>query len=173
MACAWHAGHSDPDGARQWDRAGLHASVSATPVEGCAGAAVTVLQSLIIRVPIVSLPVYTMCSWHVLLSDQACARATDVAALKAICLDSVMPLQISVGRLGVITELDFKIIPQQLLTRTLDNLTFSEYQSWLTSIQNTYKAALRSGDPSQISAALKPLDRTQVGTRPCCNLQVL
>ena len=74
-----------------------------------------------------------------------------------------LPLQISVGRLGVITELDFEIIPQQLLTRTLDNLTFSEYQSWLTSIQNTYKAALQSGDPSQISAALKPLDRTQVG----------
>ncbi|CAK0783638.1 hypothetical protein CVIRNUC_006837 [Coccomyxa viridis] len=70
--------------------------------------------------------------------------------------------QISVGRLGVITELDFEIIPQQLLTRTLDNLTFSEYQSWLTSIQNTYKAALQSGDPSQISAALKPLDRTQL-----------
>ena len=74
-----------------------------------------------------------------------------------------MPPQISVGRLGVITELDFEIIPQQLLTRTLDNLTFSEYQSWITSIQNTYKAALQSGDPGQISSALKPLDRTQVG----------
>ena len=44
MACDWHAGHQDPDGARKWDCAGLHASVSPTPLEGCAGATVTVCQ---------------------------------------------------------------------------------------------------------------------------------
>lgn len=71
-------------------------------------------------------------------------------------------MQISVGRLGVITEVDFAIIPQQLLTRTLTNMTFSDFQQWMAKNQDSYKAALQSGSPASISAALQPLDRTQV-----------
>ena len=71
-------------------------------------------------------------------------------------------MQISVGRLGVITEVDFEIMPQQLLTRTLTNITFADFQTWLSNIQNTYTAALQTNNPANISAALKPLDRTQV-----------
>ena len=118
---------------------------------------------LTIVMPVTSGPVYKVCSQHIF-TRIVSLGLTDNATWDVMRQDTIgMPLQISVGRLGVITELDFDIIPQQLLTRTLDNLTFSEYQSWITSIQNTYKAALQSGDPGRISAALKPLDRTQVG----------
>ena len=53
-------------------------------------------------------------------------------------------------------------MPQQLLTRTLTNITFAEFQTWLSNIQDTYTAALQTNSPANISAALKPLDRTQV-----------
>ena len=53
-------------------------------------------------------------------------------------------------------------MPQQLLTRTLTNITFAEFQTWLSNIQDTYTAALQTNNPANISAALKVLDRTQV-----------
>ncbi len=75
-------------------------------------------------------------------------------------------LQISVGRLGVITEVDFSIIPQQLLTRAVTNITFGDFQRWTATAQDSYKAALQSNSEVAISAALQPLDRTQVCSRP-------
>ena len=77
-----------------------------------------------------------------------------------------MHLQISVGRLGVVTEVDFSIIPQQLLTRTVTNITFADFHRWAAIIQDNYKTAVVSGSQSAISAALQPLDRTQVRPDP-------
>lgn len=77
-----------------------------------------------------------------------------------------MHAQISVGRLGVITEVDFSIIPQQLLTRTVTNITFADFSKWAATAQDSYKAALQSGSEDAISAALQPLDRTQVRAAP-------
>lgn len=70
--------------------------------------------------------------------------------------------QISVGRLGVITEVEFSIIPQQLLTRGVTNITFVDFQKWAATAQDNYKAALQNDDEEAISTALQPLDRTQV-----------
>ena len=79
---------------------------------------------------------------------------------------SILHLQISVGRLGVIIEVDFSIIPQQLLTRSVTNITFTDFQKWTATAQDSYKAALQSNSEVAISAALQPLDRTQVCSRP-------
>jgi len=75
-----------------------------------------------------------------------------------------------VGRLGVITELHFSIIPQQLLTRMVSNITFSDFQKWISTAQDSYKAALQSGNQASISEALKPLDRTQVCSGRFCTV---
>ena len=74
--------------------------------------------------------------------------------------------QISVGRLGVITEVEFRIIPQQLLTRGVTNITFTDFQKWAATAQDSYKTAVQSSDENAISTALQPLDRTQVCFKP-------
>ena len=74
--------------------------------------------------------------------------------------------QISVGRLGVITEVEFRVIPQQLLTRGVTNITFTDFQKWAATAQDSYKAALQSNDKDAIRTALQPLDRTQVRHEP-------
>ena len=74
--------------------------------------------------------------------------------------------QISVGRLGVITEVEFNIIPQQLLTRGVTNITFADFQKWAATAPASYKAAVQSGDETAISTALQPLDRPPVCFAP-------
>ena len=83
-----------------------------------------------------------------------------------------MHAQISVGRLGVITEVDFSIIPQQLLTRSVTNITFADFAKLAATAQDSYKAALQSDSEDAISAALQPLDRTQVDAAPERQLQM-
>lgn len=70
--------------------------------------------------------------------------------------------QISVGRLGIITELDFIITPQALITRTQQQLSWAQFVAWIGFTQDAYRAALASGSQAAISAALAPLDMAQV-----------
>lgn len=70
-------------------------------------------------------------------------------------------MQLAVGRLGIVTEIDFKIIPQRLLTRSVVNQTFGEFINWTVDIQDRYKLALASGSEAAISEALSPVDMTQ------------
>jgi hypothetical protein len=65
--------------------------------------------------------------------------------------------------LGVITELDFLILRQRMLTRTVTPQTFWGFVNWTVGIQEGYKQALQTGDQTAISAALSPIDMTQVG----------
>lgn len=80
-----------------------------------------------------------------------------------------MLLQVSVGRLGIITKVKLPIVPQQAVKRTLDVTSIDGFVSELQSIQDNYKAALSTNSESAITAALKPLDEVQVGAMSCYN----
>ncbi|KAK9838533.1 hypothetical protein WJX81_005953 [Elliptochloris bilobata] len=72
-------------------------------------------------------------------------------------------LQVSVGRLGVITELDFEIVPQQMLTRTVVSQTIDEAVHSITAVSAAYAAALAANaSASEIQAIIAPLDMTQL-----------
>ena len=71
-------------------------------------------------------------------------------------------LQISVGRLGIITELDFVMDPQALVTRTQQQLSWAQFVAWIAFTEDAYKVGLASGSQAAISAALAPLDMAQV-----------
>ena len=84
--------------------------------------------------------------------------------------------QISVGRLGIITELDFVITPQQYLTRTETTISWQQFVNWTMALQEGYKAAIASGSQAAIEAALEPADMVQVQIRgasltPCIRMQ--
>lgn len=54
----------------------------------------------------------------------------------------------SVGRLGLITELDFMIVPQAVVRRDHLDVTFDEFVAQMKIIQDTYNLAKRGGlDP--------------------------
>ena len=66
------------------------------------------------------------------------------------------------GRLGVITELDFEIVPQQMLARTAVSLTIDEAVDGIAAVSSAYAAALAANaSASEIQAVLAPLDMTQ------------
>ncbi len=71
-------------------------------------------------------------------------------------------VQLAVGRLGIVTEIDFKIVPQRLLTRTVMTQTFDEFVSWTMKAQERFKAAVASGSQTAISDSLRAVDQTQV-----------
>lgn len=72
------------------------------------------------------------------------------------------------GRLGIITELDFEIVPQQMLMRTAVSLTIDEAVDSIAAVSSAYAAALAgNASASQIQSVLAPLDMMQA-----CNLQV-
>ena len=74
----------------------------------------------------------------------------------------VRALQVSVGRLGVITELDFEIVPQQMLVRTAVSLTIDEAVDGIAAVSSAYAAVLAANaSASQIQSILAPLDMTQ------------
>jgi len=69
-------------------------------------------------------------------------------------------LGVSVGRLGVITEVTLRIVPDEDVTRTSQKLTYNEYIEQLFEAQEAYKSALQSNDPEEITAALSMLDES-------------
>jgi len=69
-------------------------------------------------------------------------------------------LGVSVGRLGVITEVTLRIVPAEDVTRTSHKITLHEYVEELFEAQEAYKSALQSNDPEAITAALSMLDET-------------
>ena len=71
-------------------------------------------------------------------------------------------VQASAGRLGIITQLKFPIVPQMAVQRSLTIMQMSDFTAELMSVQEAYKAALLTGSQDAIAAALKPLDDVQV-----------
>ena len=71
-------------------------------------------------------------------------------------------LRTNVGRLGIISQLTMKIIPQRSLRRTTEELEWDDYVSRLKAIQEDYKRAVAQGRPVAAARALQPLEDTQV-----------
>lgn len=71
-------------------------------------------------------------------------------------------LRVNVGRLGVITQVKMRIIPQQAIRRTLENLDFDAFVDRLQGIQDAYNAAVAADDPTRVQKALEPLQDTQL-----------
>ena len=70
------------------------------------------------------------------------------------------------GRLGVIMELDFEIVPQQILTRTAVSLTIDEAVGSIAAVSSAYAAALAANaSASDMQSILAPLDMTQAWFR--------
>ncbi|BDA41344.1 probable D-arabinono-1,4-lactone oxidase at N-terminal half [Coccomyxa sp. Obi] len=70
--------------------------------------------------------------------------------------------QLAVGRLGIVTEIDFKIVPQRLLTRTVETQSFDDFVAWTMAAQERFKAAVASGSQTAISDSLRAVDQTQL-----------
>ena len=71
-------------------------------------------------------------------------------------------MQIAVGRLGVITELDFEIVPQQMLVRSVVSQTIGEAVQSISAVSAAYAAALaKHASSSELQAITAPLDMTQ------------
>lgn len=69
---------------------------------------------------------------------------------------------VSVGRLGIITELTMRIKPQQAVTRKLQDLNFTDFVQQIKGTQDAYKAALAANDTAAIQKALFQVDETQL-----------
>jgi len=70
--------------------------------------------------------------------------------------------QVNVGRLGVITELEFGIVPQRMLTRTVLSERVEDTVKSLAAVSAAYAAALAANaSASDAQAILGPLDMTQ------------
>jgi len=75
-------------------------------------------------------------------------------------------LGVSVGRLGVITELTMRIKPQQAVRRSLQELNFEEFAAQIKEVQEEYNSAKAAGDIDSQRRALAALDETNALWHP-------
>jgi len=68
---------------------------------------------------------------------------------------------ISVGQLGLVTEVTFRIVPQQMVSKTVTERDFSDLLDIITSVSDSYNAAKESGNTNEIKDALFPVDELQ------------
>ncbi|KAL4438020.1 hypothetical protein ABPG77_004241 [Micractinium sp. CCAP 211/92] len=71
-------------------------------------------------------------------------------------------LGVSVGRLGVVTELTLKIKPQMAVPKSLQQLTFAQFAGQIKSSQDKYNAAKARGNVEGMKQVLFEVDETQV-----------
>lgn len=70
-------------------------------------------------------------------------------------------LGVMVGRLGVITELTMRIIPQKAVKRNLDSINFQQFAAQIQATQRDYVAAKKANNYTAVQDALFQLDNTQ------------
>jgi FAD/FMN-containing dehydrogenase len=68
---------------------------------------------------------------------------------------------VSIGRLGVITDLTMKIKPQQAVTRSLADIEISQFVDELKRVEDQYNAAMAQGDEEAAKLVLAQLDEVQ------------
>ena len=68
---------------------------------------------------------------------------------------------VSVGRLGVITDLTLKIKPQQAVTRNLKDIDITQFAAEIKAVQEEFKDAKSKNDNKAIKNAMSRLDETQ------------
>ena len=93
--------------------------------------------------------------------DQACWLAE---ACKENLL--LLLLQVSVGRLGIITQLTLTIVPQQAVRRAEQDMTVAQFAQQVKQVQDAYTQAKQTGSAEAIWAALHSLNETQASS-PC------
>ena len=71
--------------------------------------------------------------------------------------------QIAVGRLGVITEVELSIIPQDMVERLTFETSFAEFVDSMMDLQEDYTEALNGTSPMTVSEVLSDYEGTQVG----------
>lgn len=105
---------------------------------------------------------------HGSLSDQVLSFQVIVAngTLVEISEDShphlMKAMRVNVGRLGIVTQVTMRIIPQSPVRRTLEELDWVSYVGRMKGIQNEYKEALETGSHRAVKRALEPLWDTQI-----------
>ena len=68
---------------------------------------------------------------------------------------------VSVGRLGVLTRLTMRIVPQQAIRRSLAEMDFGKFAEQVKAVGREYAAAKAAGDADGQKRALSQLDETQ------------
>ena len=69
---------------------------------------------------------------------------------------------VSVGQLGIFTELTLRIRPQLSVVKTSSDKSFDQVVEWLKDVQGGYRAALAAGNATAVQDALFALDETQL-----------
>lgn len=75
----------------------------------------------------------------------------------------VYTCQVSVGRLGIITQLTMHIVPQQSVQRTETDMTAVQFADQIKLVQDAYSQAKQQGSAEDMWKALHSLNETQVG----------
>ena len=75
-------------------------------------------------------------------------------------------MQVSVGRLGVITQLTLKIVPQQAVRRAEQDMTIASFADQVKQVQVAYMQAKHTNSSSAVWTALHSLNETQVHRLP-------
>ncbi len=71
--------------------------------------------------------------------------------------------RVSIGRLGIITSLTFRIVQNQPVQRTRQGLVFKDLQVQMEALQAQYVAAKAAGGGAELWRVLQPWDEVQVG----------
>ncbi len=77
-------------------------------------------------------------------------------------LQTSVPTQAGVGRLGIITRVKFPMVPQAAVKRELSMLSIDEFAKELTQVQEDYIAAKAAGTTDAINKAFLPISEVLV-----------
>ena len=69
--------------------------------------------------------------------------------------------QVSVGRLGVITEIEFEIVPQRMVQRDTYTTSFDDFVDAIQALQDEHNEAQENG-PEAVASVLAAYEGTQV-----------
>ncbi|CAL8469269.1 g8810 [Coccomyxa elongata] len=75
-------------------------------------------------------------------------------------------VQVSVGRLGIITQVKLPIKAQKAVKRSLDTMSMDVFTQQLVQVEQNYMAALQSGDEAAVFKALEPVEAVQAFVFP-------
>ena len=95
-----------------------------------------------------------------ILASPCCSAPS--AAIRRSALPAV---QVSVGRLGVLTSVTLSIVTQRAVQRLLQTTSAINFTAQLMIVQEAYKAAVNNGSADALGAALSQVDETQVLSR--------
>lgn len=70
--------------------------------------------------------------------------------------------QIGVGRLGIITEVELSVIPQDMVGRETYETTFEEFVDRMRELQDDYNEAVNGSSSRTVAEVLSDYEGTQV-----------